>query len=69
MHVTIVQLSKDSSQAASVHDKLTDAVEKYVSANKKLKALQEIEKKQNKKISELEVCTLHMYVLYTKLFV
>ncbi len=48
-------MRKDSSQAASVHDKLTDAVEKYVTANKKLKAMEEVEKKRSIKMLKLEV--------------
>ncbi len=48
-------MSKDSSKTAGVHDKLTDAVEKYVTANKIVKSMEETEKEQNKRILKLEV--------------
>lgn len=57
-------MSKDSSQAASVHEKLTDTMEKYVTANKKLKSIEEVEKKQNKKIAKLEVNQVHTCIVY-----
>ena len=57
-------MNKDSSQAVSLHDKLTDAVEKYVTANKKLKAMEEVEKKRSMKMLKLEVTCYIIIYLY-----
>jgi len=53
-----------SSHSAGLHEKLTDAMEQFVSTNKKLKAKEENEKLNCSKIEELEVAIELIEILY-----
>ncbi len=54
-----MQMTKDSSShSTGLHEKLTDAMEQFVTTNKKLKEKEELERQTCLKIQELQV--LHL---------